>query len=64
MPKNEDIITVSWQNGHYEVYDHINNSTWVHVMMPFNGSREMDSLDVCSAVETILREYEERKGNE
>ena len=62
--KDEHIVTVSFHNGRYEVYDHTTNTTWVRVEMRNGTSRELDSLDVCTAVEGIMRDYELRKYEE
>ena len=61
---SEDVVTVSYQNGHYEVYDHTTNTTWVRVMFPNGNSRDMDTLDVCSAVERIMNEYDAKRVGE
>ena len=60
MAKNEDIVTVSYQNGHFEVYDHTTNETWQKVMFPNGNGRDMDVLDVCALVERIVNGYEDK----
>ncbi len=62
--KDEHIVTVSFHNGRYEVYDHTTNTIWGRVEMRNGTSRELDSLDVCTAVEGIMRDYELRKYDE
>lgn len=62
--KDEHIVTVSFHNGRYEVYDHTTNTTWVRVEMRNGTSQNLDSLDVCTAVEGIMRDYELRKYDE
>lgn len=56
-----NIVTVSYQDGHYEVYDHTTNKKIVGVIYPDGNSRYMDAFDVCSGVEGILRNYEDTK---
>ena len=53
-----DIVTVSYQNGHYEVYDHVNNATYTKQVYPNGIIADLDSFLVCSLVEQIIREHE------
>ena len=65
MEKNEDIVTVSWQNGHYEVYDHKNNKTYTK--MTYRGAFvDFDAYDACRIVDDIMEndEYERTKAKE
>lgn len=63
--KNEDIVTVSWQNGHYEVYDHKNNRTYTALTYREN-SVDIDAYDACRIVDDIMYndEYDRRKAKE
>ena len=61
---DQDIVTVSYQNGHYEVYDHTKNETWVKTVFPNGNSRDMDTLDVCALVERIVNSYEQESDTE
>lgn len=60
---NEDIVTVSYQNGHYEVYDHTKNETWVKTVFPNGNSSDLDASDVYELVEKIVTNYEWKSKN-
>lgn len=58
---NEDIVTISFQNGHYEVYDHRRNETTTKVMGKNGKLKDLTAWNVCRTVERIMDSYEEEK---
>lgn len=59
-----DIITVSYQNGHYEVYDHRRNETTTKVMDRFGNLKDLTAWNVCRCVESIMDSYEQESDTE
>lgn len=61
---NQDIVTVSYQNGHYEVYDHRRNETTTKVMDRFGHLKDLTAWNVCRCVERIMDSYEQERDTE
>ena len=52
------IVTISYVNGHYEIYEHKEDKIVDKVKFPNGNSRDLEILDICSLVENIVRRYE------
>lgn len=55
-----DLITVSIENGHYEVHDYVKNESYVAVKAEPNDEN-LNALDVVRIVSVLLNGYERKK---
>lgn len=54
-----DLITVSIENGHYEVHDHTKNESYVAVKAE-PKDENLNALDVIRIVSVLLNGYERK----
>jgi hypothetical protein len=54
-----DLITVSIENGHYEVHDYVKNESYVAVKAKPN-EENLNGLDVIRIVSMLLNRYERK----
>lgn len=62
MAKNYDLVTISYQNGRYEVFDHINGSTTVGKINRYTSQKEnLTAYGSIEITKDIVNEFENKR---